>query len=89
MVKVHDALLDLMSRTFCVVTVRLPGSEVFIPLSRPDLKPENDKTASIRQNTAKKEFVVFMVISIYEKKLKIRVYSVRYFIIRLHVYLQY
>ena len=48
-----------------------------------------DVMSGIEIDRAKKEFVVFMVISIYEKKLKIRVYSVRYFIIRLHFYLQY
>ena len=68
MVKVHEALLDLMSKTLRVVTVRPPGSEVFKPLSLPGLKPEKDKTAIIRQNTAKKEFVVFMVKLVFIKK---------------------
>ena len=58
MVKVHEALLDLMSRTFCVVTVRPPGLEVFKPLSLTGLKPEKDKTATIKQIIAKKKFLL-------------------------------
>ena len=60
MEKVQVALVDLISRTLRVVTVRLAFSVEFIPLSLTGLKPDTAIKARKRQVTAKNSFVVFI-----------------------------